>query len=275
MTKHYPLKLIKLFHRCSFIIIMAILILVTGTINLLAQLDKAIQAHGGLEKFREFGTVEYDLRNWPFGKNAPLTDHQVIDLQSRNVFIKSDDYTIGFDGNDVWISPDSKTLGLPARFYAFTPYYFFGLPFLFADPGVRLESLGTKKLDSKEYDVVKISFGAGVGDTPEDNYVAYFDKDSKRLRLAHYIVTYPLFMEGKQPDQLERHAIVYDEWQEIDGLTVPKKVSFYGWEDEKLVPSSTAPSYSYDNVKFKKERPSPKLFAKPKGTEVDLSHKLK
>jgi hypothetical protein len=49
---------------------MANLILVIGTINLFAQLDKPLKAHGGLGKFREFGTVEYDLRNWPFGKNA-------------------------------------------------------------------------------------------------------------------------------------------------------------------------------------------------------------
>lgn len=212
MAKHYSLKLFKIFIRYFFVLIMANFILVIGTINLIAQLDHAIEAHGRLEKFRVFGTVEYDLKNWPFGKNAPLTDHQIIDLQSRTVVIKSDNYTIGFDGNDVWIAPGSKALGLPARFYAFTPYYFFGLPFLFADAGAQLESLGIKKLDGKEYDVVNVTFGTGVGDTPEDNYIAYFDKDTHQLRLAHYIVTFPLFVEGKQPEQLDRHAIVYDEW---------------------------------------------------------------
>lgn len=70
MNKHYSSKLFKLLHRYVFIIILASLILVIGTINLFAQLDKPLKAHGGLGKFREFGTVEYDLRNWPFGKNA-------------------------------------------------------------------------------------------------------------------------------------------------------------------------------------------------------------
>ena len=161
---------------------------------------------------------------------------------------------------------------MPARFYAFTPFYFFGLPFFFADPGCKHESQGTKTLDGKEYDVVKFFYEAGIGDTPDDNYVAYFDKETHLLKLVHYIVTYPAFTGGKSPDELERQAIVYDEWQKVNGLLVPKKVTSHGWQEGKLI-SESPRSFSYENVTFKKEQPAAGLFTKPEGAAVDESHK--
>ena len=143
--------------------------------NLQAQLEEAIKAHGGIDTFNQFGTLEYDLKDFP-GPKAALSDHQLFDLYSRHTLITSDTYKIGFDGEHVWIT-DPEALGMPARFYAATPFYFFGLPFLFADPGCKQEFLGSKTLDGKEYDVVKFFYEAGIGDTPDDNYVAYLDKE--------------------------------------------------------------------------------------------------
>ena len=40
--------------------------------------------------------------------------------------------------------------------------------------------------------------------------------------------------KGKPIDQLERHAIVFDEWQTVDGLLVPKKAQFYKWTGSDL-----------------------------------------
>lgn len=238
--------------------------------NLQAQLDKALNAHGGIETLRQYGTLEYGLKDFP-GPKAPLSDHQLFDLRSRRALITSSTYKIGFDGEQVWIT-SPKALGMPARFYAFTPFYFFGLPFFFADPGCKHESLGTKSLVGKEYDVIKVTYEVGIGDTPDDNYVAYFEKDTHILKLVHYIVTYPALAGGKSPEELERHAIVYDEWQTVNGLRVPKKLSSHGWKNDQLV-SESPRSWSYENVTFKKEQPAPKIFSKPEGAVVDESHK--
>ena len=164
-----------------------------------------------------------------------------------------------------------EALGLPPRFYSSTPFYFFGLPFLFADPGINAESLGTKELDGREYNVVKITFDKGVGDTPEDDFVAYIDKETNQLKLVNYIVTYPPLMQGKSIDELERHASVYEEWQEVDGLVVPKKISFYVWSDEKLG-EGPGGFMIFENVSFKDGSPDSALFSKPEGAQVDNSH---
>ena len=234
------------------------------------ELDQSINAHGGLETFKNYGTLEYD-QTFDLTGIMNLQNHQVIDLGSRKVLVTGDTYKIGFDGNEAWIEPNMEALGIPPRFYASTPFYFFGLPFLFADPGVNAEPLGTKELNGEEYDVVKFTYDKGVGDTSDDNYEAYFDKETNQLRVLHYIVTYPPLMQGKSKEELGRHAAVYEEWQEAGGLLVPKKMSFYEWKDEKLGKELHG-TMVFENVTFKEESPDPSIFEKPDEAQVDNSH---
>ena len=256
--------------KTTSIITLALLFFAQLTLLANAQLDESYKAHGGLDTFKGYGTLEYDQQMELRGI-VNLSDNQLFDLQSRKALITSDNYKVGFDGNEAWITPNVEALGIPPRFYALTPFYFFGLPFLFSDPGANLESLGTKELNGKEYDVVKVTYDAGIGDTPDDDYVAYIDKDTNQIEILHYIVTYPPLMQGKTIDELERHAAVYEEWQEVDGLIVPKKLSFYEWSDDKLGESAVG-SMTFEDVSFKKEIPDPKVFLKPEGAIVDNSH---
>jgi len=62
-----------------------------------------------------------------------------------------------------------------------TPFYFFGMPFVFADPGAIQESLGKKMFQGQEFDAVKITFKKGTGDSSEDFYTAYVDPKSGQL----------------------------------------------------------------------------------------------
>ena len=258
--------------KLFFKIIVAIILVSQFSVFSYAQLKESYDAHGGLKTFKEFGTLEYD-HEMEVTDVVKLNDHQLIDLNSRKVLITSDTYKIGFDGKEAWIAPNMTALGLPPRFYSSTPFYFFGVPFLFADPGANIEPLGTKELDGKEYNAVKISYDPGVGDTADDDYVAYIDKDTNQLRILHYIVTYPALTQGKSKEELERHAAVYDEWQEVNGLVVPQKISFYEWSDDKLGDNLVG-SMKFENVSFKKESPDPAIFQKPEGAEIDNSHKV-
>ena len=117
-------------------------------------LDRAIQVHGGLDRFRSFGTLEYDVQL------GDRSEHHLVDLHSRMVLITADQYTIGFDGTDAWVHPDMEAYGgRNPRFYSSLYFYFFGLPFLLADPGTIREDLGPRSVGEKSYDVVKVGFG--------------------------------------------------------------------------------------------------------------------
>ena len=69
----------------------------------IAQLDRCLDAHGGLAKWRSFAGVEYDL-TWKSAKDKQA-DHQLFDLQSRSGLITSDKYTLGKSGGEVWVKP--------------------------------------------------------------------------------------------------------------------------------------------------------------------------
>ncbi len=157
----------------KIISIITLALLFVGQFTLLsnAQLDESYKAYGGLEAFKEYATLKYDHLMELKGI-VNVSDNQLFDLQSRKALITSDNYKLGFDGNEAWIAPNMEALGIPPRFYALTPLYFFELTFLFADPGVNLESLGIKELNGKGYSVVKATYDPGIWDTPDDDYEA-------------------------------------------------------------------------------------------------------
>jgi hypothetical protein len=43
------------------------------------------------------------------------------------------------------------------------------MPFVLGDPGISYEDLADKEILGLNYGVIKISYGAGVGDSPKDN----------------------------------------------------------------------------------------------------------
>ncbi len=232
-----------------------------------AQLDRTLAAHGGLDKWRSFGGVEYDVI-WKSSKKGDKQEHQLFDLQSRSGLITSDAYSLGSSNGEVWIKPGLDALGgTPPRFYMWTPFYFFGIPFVFADHGAKLESLGKKTFRGQEYDAVRITFGKGTGDTPDDYYVAYLDPKTSQLKLAYYVVTFPTMRKGRPVEELEPHAIVFEEWQPADGLQVPKVAPFYKWTGTDIEGEPLG-TLEYSNVHFLKEAPDAAKFAKPSDAVV-------
>lgn len=226
-----------------------------------AQLEGAFEAHGGLAKWRSYSSVEFDL-TWTSAKGTKK-DHQLFNLRSREGLITCGGYSLGTSRGEVWIKPNPAALGgIPARFYMWTPFYFFGMPFVFGDPGAIQESLGKKTFQGREYEAVKVTFKKGTGDSPDDFYVAYVDQARGQLKLAAYIVTYPSLRKGKPIDQREQHAIVFQEWQEADGLRVPKVAPFYLWKGENIEGEPLG-TLEFSNVRFSEKGPDGTKFTKP------------
>lgn len=225
------------------------------------QLERCVGGHGGLARWQGFGSVEYDL-TWENAKGA-RKDHQLFNLRTRDGLIASPAYTLGSTKSEVWITPGLDALGgTPPRFYMWTPFYFFGMPFVFADPGAKQESLGKRSFQGQEYDAIRVTFQSGTGDSPDDYYVAYVDPTSSRLKLVEYVVTFPSIRKGKPLEQLETHAILFDEWQQADGLLVPKAASFYNWKDGNIQGDPLG-KLIFAAVHFSEQAPDDSKFAKP------------
>ena len=231
------------------------------TSSAFAQLDRAFEAHGGVTKWKSFASVEFD-QTWTSAKGVKK-DRQLFDLRSRNGLITSEAYTLGASEGTVWIKPALDALGgTPPRFYMWTPFYFFGMPFVFADPGVVQESLGKKMFQGQEFDAVKVTFKKGIGDSSDDYYTVYLDPKSGQMKLVSYVVTYAALRKDKPMDQLEPHALVFEEWQDANGLRMPKRAKFYNWKNENIEGERLG-VMEFSNVVFAEKAPEATKFAKP------------
>jgi hypothetical protein len=221
------------------------------------ELLKGIEAHGGLERWNEMQTWEYTITR----NEQP--EHHFIDLKSRKVLLSHADYKLGFDGNEVWVSPNKAAFGKGSpRFYHNLYFYFHAFPFIMSDPGINYEVLPKKELNGKLYDAVKISFNAGVGDAPDDYYIAHFDPDTHQMHLLLYTVTY---FKGKPGDKF--NAIIYDDWQKVNGLLVPRSMKGYKYEDGKL--GDKRYERVFNDVKLSTTAANQSMFEKMAGAEVD------
>lgn len=215
-----------------------------------------LDAHGGLVLWNSFQTLRFQR---PIENGAI---QHIVDLKSRNEIISNDTtYTVGYNGDQTWVLPDSSAF-LNARFYKNLHFYFFALPFMSADEGVFHESLGQKVFNGTNYDVVKITYGENVGDSPEDQYILYINSETKVLDMINYSVTY---FDSSRGDKYS--AIIYHEYQTINGLKVPKSFSGYKWENDSI--GDQRYQATFENVIFETNAPDQSTFAIPENAYVE------
>ena len=219
-------------------------------------LKQGLTAHGGLARWNALHTLEYTIQK----KEQP--EKHVVDLKSRKVHISHPDYQIGFDGKDVWVTPNKEAFGKTSpRFYHNLIFYFYAIPFVLADPGINYEMLPQKEIRGQLYDVVKISYNEGVGDAPDDYYIAHFNTETHLMDWLLYTVTY--FSGNKS----EKFNILNYEWQTINGLTVPSKMIGYKYADGQV--GDLRYERPFTAVQLRTDKVNPAIFAMPQGAEID------
>lgn len=151
--------------------------------------------------------------------------------------------TLIWDGNEAYTSDSLYTR---ARFGLLTWSYFFAAPYKLGDPGSNLELLGIKNLNDLEFKAAKLTFGEGVGDTPDDWYITYKSQESNLLAGMAYIVTGSSTVEEAEKDP---HAITYEAFDVVDEIPFATQWNFWTWnsagELNKLLGSAIV-----SNIKF-------------------------
>jgi len=218
-------------------------------------LKNAIDSIGGIIKWNSYGSISYDL------KSSWTEDHQLIDLKSRRLLIQSDSYSVGYNGEQVWITPSLDSMKNP-RFYSSLFFYFLSIPYVFNDPGIVYQDLGTRELDGNEYYAIKISFESGVGDADKDEYIAHINPKTGIMEWLLYTVTYH---DGERKTQY--NALNYTEWNETGGLLFSEKLIGYHFKNDSLGGKRYEAIFS--NIELSSEQPDDKLFDIPKGADID------
>lgn len=207
--------------------------------------QKMVEAHGGLAPWHNAPSVSFESAIQFAQAEGPLVSRVTVEQGRRRLYMDfpGTEMRLAWDGEKAW--SENWALPMPPRFYANLQYYFLNLPWLALDPGVNLERTGPARLadDPTEYVEVKMTFDAGVGDTPDDYYALLIDPESGRLAGTRYIVTY----EAILPEGVERspeQTLVYDEMTTVDGLVVPTGYTVYA-PDGSVYATCTARDWSF------------------------------
>jgi hypothetical protein len=224
-----------------------------------------IAAHGGMEKWRSAPTVSFEDHFLPAGAPKAMISRVTVEQGRRRAYLDfpEPNARITWDGKQAW--SENWQTPIPPRFVALLNYYFLNLPWLTMDPGVILSEPGKAKLwdDPTDYITVKMTFEAGVGDTPDDYYILYIDPQSQRLKACEYVVTYAAILP-KGVAASPPHVLVYEEFAQIDGLVVPTRYSIFE-KNHSVYATCEIRNWSFKKP-FEKAR-----MTKPAGAEVDTS----
>jgi hypothetical protein len=222
-------------------------------------LERTYNAHGGLQRWNAMSQMTYAMEGFPLTPQAGERSISTVDLSTRNNRIESEGYIVGYNGVQAWAVPDVESVGLTPRFYTLGSFYFIGMPFVFADEGAIISDDGTGEFKGKPYRVVNVGYKKGTGHTSKDDYVLFIDPDTDMLALINHSVS--------EVEAVKRVTWTFDEWQEVDGLMVPVKLTFYpGWNP--LNPGAGAGIY-ITGIKFSNSSPNTSIYNPPPGAQVD------
>ncbi|MEM9325984.1 MAG: DUF6503 family protein [Bacteroidota bacterium] len=194
----------------------------------------SIEYHGGLAAWWSNGPLYFRFNYQPLNNTGtPRDTYETADYWgARARHQRSVDQSVeyGWDGKTAWFNPDTASIPYNTRFWALTPYYFVGMPFVFADEGVNLALEGDVTYEGKTYHTVRVTFGAGVGDAPDDYYVLYIDPATYRLSTIRYIVSYPGYF--KDGGHSQEKLMTYEGQQTVGEITLPTNHRTFMWNDD-------------------------------------------
>lgn len=201
-----------------------------------------------------------------FGGKTMLQAEMLMDTPAgRSRLTLTDGSEIIFDGRTAWVTPADATIPM-ARFHALTWPYFLAAPYKLRDPGSHLASLGPQPMAGGSMPAAKLTFDPGIGDTPEDWYIAYRDPASNRLVVMSYIVTYGTPTDKANEDP---HAIRYEQFQEIDGVPISTRWTFWDWSPEGGLGTNQLGTATLTKLRFVR-RPADAFAAPPDAREEKL-----
>ncbi len=219
---------------------------------------KVFDAHGGLEQWKKQRTLSFVL------PKPELSETHTIDLWSRRDRIDTEQFSMGFDGEKAWLLDTGENYKGDAGFYHNLMFYFYAMPFVLADDGIIYTKAEALEFEGKNYPGLKIAYRSGVGASSKDEYYIHFDPETHQMAWLGYTVTY---RTGESSDNVR--WINYGNWQEVDGLLLPKSITWHKYEGRKIKePASTV---TFEEITLSETSKPKAFYAKPEsGTFVSV-----
>ena len=219
-------------------------------------ITKVFNAHGSIDTWNEMKSLVFTMEK-PNGAEVTTTN-----LKNRKSLIEMPKHAIGFNGEEVWLhSKDTVTYKGNPRFYYNLMFYFYAMPFIVGDDGIIYEDVEPLEFEGETFPGIKIVYEAGVGESPEDEYILYYDPETYKMEWLGYTVTF--FSKEKSK---EFHFIKYGNWQTVNGLLLPETLTWYNYENN--MPTTKRNDLKFTDVELSREMPDAEIFEVPEGAEL-------
>lgn len=166
----------------------------------------------------------------------------------RSRYDRKDGVSIIFDGKTAWVTP-ADAVAPKGRFHVLTWSWFMMAPFKMQGEGINLTDLQFVEVDGQPYTTVLQTFGADMGDTPDDWYRFYINPKTKRVDAMSYIVTY-----GKDVATANQSPSIfkYFDYVDIDGVLMSTRYELWHWDAKQHAVVGDAPKGvgSVSNIHF-------------------------
>lgn len=217
--------------------------------------QKVLAAHGGLERWKEMSSLSFER------VNSAGNEVHSIDLKNRRDRIIASNFEMGFDGNQYWVQADTSFKRDPV-FYHNLMFYFYAMPFVLADEGIRYTEAEPVVLDSVSYPGIKMAFGEDVGSSPKDDYIIYYNPATYQMEWLAYTATY-----YSQEKSNKFGYIRYNDWGDFNEVILPNSMTWYRTNEEGQVtePRNTV---QFENIKVDITPMADGTFTAPPGARI-------
>ncbi|MEL6916550.1 MAG: DUF6503 family protein [Bacteroidota bacterium] len=213
-------------------------------------LQKVFDAHGGLANWKNKQSLIYDM---PKSSNK---ETHTTNLYSRKDRIDTPDFSMGFDGEHVWLLDENETYKGDAVFYHNLMFYFYAMPFIIADDGIIYSDTSDLVFEDKSYPGIRISYNADVGTSPKDEYFVHYDPETYEMAWLGYTVTY---RTGEVSENVK--WIRYNDWMQVSNVMLPKSITWHAYDDRDIKEAKS--TVSFENVVLKETAISEDFFTRP------------
>lgn len=200
------------------------------------------------ELFLHYTTLSFDIQ-WSDrpGDTARLT--QRTDGSAQHIRYASGTQT-WWDRRNVWVlpAPGDTFSAAQARYDLRAWHYFACLPYKLRDPGVQFQPMPDRTLDGRPCAVGRLTFRPGTGDTPDDWFAVFTDREAGLLRAAAFITTldqYSVEAASKVPQMIR-----YRDYKTVAGIPVAHSWIFTVWQTESLDRGRELRRASLSDIRF-------------------------
>jgi hypothetical protein len=213
------------------------------------------EAHGGLKSWKEQKTLIYEI------PKADAAETHTVDLYSRKDRISTPDFSMGYDGENVWLQDEKEAYKGDPVFYHNLMFYFYAMPFVLADDGINYGEAPALVFEGTRYPGISVSYDSGVGTSPEDEYFIHYDPETGRMAWLGYTVTYG---SGEKSDDVS--WIRYNDWMDVNGLQLPKSITWHNHEGRDIKEAKS--TVEFKNISLSTTPKADAFYEMPEGGEV-------